>query len=61
MHEKEVYDFESGSGSYGWDTLAKKWNKVALTAGRKGVQKEVFRAAHAWRDKIAREEDESVR
>jgi exosome complex exonuclease RRP6 len=33
LYEKEVYDEEGGSGSNGWDTLARKWNKGALMAG----------------------------
>ena len=48
-----------GSGSGGWETLAKKWNKVGLLSD--GVPGTVFRAVHAWRDKVAREEDESTR
>lgn len=67
VYEKERYD-EEGAGSGGWDTLARKWNKGSLTAeaeragdvvGR--VQRAVYRCVHAWRDRVAREEDESVR
>lgn len=54
-YEKEVYDYETGLGPGGWDTLASKWNK-ALS----GLQFEVFRAVHGWRNRIAREEDEST-
>lgn len=54
-YEKEVYDAENGSGSSGWNNLATKWNKT-FTA----FQMSVFRAVHAWRDEIARREDEST-
>ncbi|GLB45506.1 putative HRDC domain containing protein [Lyophyllum shimeji] len=65
-YEKEIYDAEGGSGSCGWDTLARKWNKGALLAGGPGVgagalQRAVYQAVHKWREMIAREEDESTR
>ncbi|TDL23207.1 hypothetical protein BD410DRAFT_173443 [Rickenella mellea] len=53
---KEVYDFETGTGPGGWDTLSQKWNKSLS-----GMQMAVFRCVHAWRDKVARSEDESTR
>ena len=66
VYSKEPYDALEGSGQSGWDKLAKKWNKVALTAGGPGVgvgamQREVYRSVHGWRDKVAREEDESTK
>ena len=69
VYEKEAYDAEGGSGPGGWDGLARKWNKIALMAGSTlgeadnamRVQRAVYRAVHAWRDRIAREEDESTR
>lgn len=69
MYEKEIYDAEFGLGPGGWDTMARKWNKAALMRMADGtvassaanVQRAVYRAVHAWRDKIAREEDESTR
>ncbi|KAH9922677.1 uncharacterized protein B0H18DRAFT_1017430 [Fomitopsis serialis] len=70
VYEKERYDHEEGSGPGGWDTLARKWNKGALTAGAEAqaggesvyvVQRAVYRCVHAWRDRVAREEDESTR
>jgi exosome complex exonuclease RRP6 len=63
-YEREMYDLEDGTGPGGWDTMAKKWNKSLLTkaAGSAGgVQKDVYRAMHAWRDRVARMEDESTR
>jgi len=61
VHEKEVYDREGG-GPGGWDTMAKKWNKGMLTYGApNSVEKEIYKRLHAWRDKVAREEDESRR
>ena len=57
----EPYEEEGGTGVMGWDTLARKWNKPALGIdGVPGVQREVFRAVHMWRDRVAREEDEST-
>ncbi|PPR05868.1 hypothetical protein CVT24_006622 [Panaeolus cyanescens] len=66
VYAKDAYDMTDGTGVGGWDTLAKKWNKVALTAGGPGVgvgamQREVYRSVHWWREKVAREEDESTR
>lgn len=57
----ETYD-PSGAGPSGWDTLARKWNKANLMAdARPSVQRAVYVAVHAWREKVAKEEDESVR
>ncbi|KAF8148190.1 hypothetical protein B0H34DRAFT_737252 [Crassisporium funariophilum] len=66
VYTKEPYDVLEGGGPGGWDTLAKKWNKIALTAGGPGVgiaamQREVYRSVHGWRERVAREEDESTR
>ncbi|KAF5374147.1 hypothetical protein D9615_008827 [Tricholomella constricta] len=65
-YEKEVYDEQGGSGSNGWDTLARKWNKGALLSGGPGVgvsalQRAVYQAVHKWREMVAREDDESTR
>ncbi|KAG2060695.1 hypothetical protein BDR06DRAFT_986839 [Suillus hirtellus] len=68
LYDREAYDAEFGVGTGGWDTLARKWNKGALTnsAGetngvRGGVIGEVYRVVHRWREDIAKEEDESTR
>ncbi|KAF9524119.1 hypothetical protein CPB83DRAFT_861782 [Crepidotus variabilis] len=66
VYTKEPYDTSEGSGPGGWDTLAKRWNKIALTSGGPGVgvgsmQREVYKSVHWWREKVAREEDESTR
>lgn len=62
VYEKAMYDFEDGTGLGGWDALAKKWNKTSFTnSAAAGVQKEVYKAVHAWRDRTSREEDESPR
>lgn len=68
LYSRDRYDFERGSGSLGWDNLARKWNRPFLQANVAGnlssvqaMQREVFRAVHAWRDRTARAEDESVR
>ncbi|KAN0114265.1 Ribonuclease H-like domain containing protein [Russula decolorans] len=60
-YSPEPYDAEGGTGPNGWDTLARRWNKLALGIdGVPGVQREVFRALHVWRNRVAREEDEST-
>ncbi|KAF9236464.1 ribonuclease H-like domain-containing protein [Melanogaster broomeanus] len=69
LHEIEVYDADRGTGSGGWDTLARKWNKGGLLGGGRGelgtetqrAQCAVYRAVHRWREYMAREEDESTR
>ncbi|KAI0345691.1 hypothetical protein BDW22DRAFT_1426352 [Trametopsis cervina] len=62
VYEQETYDAETGSGPSGWDTLARKWNKAALMAGeRDSARRRIYRAVHAWREHVAREEDESTR
>ncbi|KAL4249292.1 Exosome complex exonuclease Rrp6-like protein [Abortiporus biennis] len=63
VYDKEIYDTEMGSGPGGWDTLARKWNKGAFMASASGENSRLnlYRSIHAWRDRIAREEDESTR
>lgn len=69
LYEIEVYDAEGGTGSSGWDTLARKWNKVGLVGSPsqmrgtevQGSQAAVYKAVHRWREDVAREEDESTR
>lgn len=69
LYETEIYDAESGTGSNGWDTLARKWNKIALVglpSQMRGTevqesQAAVYKAVHRWRENMAREEDESTR
>ena len=61
VYTKEPYDAVSGSGPNGWDGLAKNWNKPSMMAtGSENVQRMVYRAVHEWRDRVAREEDEST-
>lgn len=55
-HTKEIYDTEGGDGPGGWRNLYSKWNRAL-----NGQQFAVFKAVHAWRDQMAREEDESIR
>ncbi|KZO96978.1 hypothetical protein CALVIDRAFT_563610 [Calocera viscosa TUFC12733] len=53
--EPERYDAH-GEGPNGFNRLATKWNKHFF-----GAKEAAYRAIHAWRDRIAREEDESLR
>lgn len=55
-YEKEGYDGETGEGPNGWRNLYSKWSRPLSPQ-----QFAVFKAIHAWRDQVAREEDESVR
>ena len=57
--EHEGYDAE-GFGTGGWETLARKWNKGALLASENYPHGRIYRKLHAWRDRIARQEDEST-
>ena len=60
VYEREGYDVE-GLGPGGWDTLARKWNRGALMASeRMSPKARIYRRVHAWRDRVAREEDEST-
>ncbi|KAG0325020.1 exosome nuclease subunit [Dissophora globulifera] len=56
VHEKEVYDAEGGDGPGGWRNTYAKWNRAF-----NNMQFAVFKALHAWRDQMARDEDESIR
>ena len=61
VYEREGYDAESGLGPGGWETLARKWNKGGLIiASNDNVKGRIYRQLHAWRDRIARAEDEST-
>jgi exosome complex exonuclease RRP6 len=58
VYEKEFYDADGGSGPGGWNVLLKKWNKEVLLTD--GMQRRVFLGIHAWRNRVAREDDEST-
>jgi exosome complex exonuclease RRP6 len=61
LHQTDNYDEEEGSGPGGWDTIARKWNKVTFTkSADNSISKSVYLQLHDWRDRIAREEDEST-
>jgi len=61
LHQTEHYDDGEGSGPGGWDTIAKKWNKVTFTKVTHGsTPKSIYLRIHDWRDRVAREEDEST-
>ncbi|KXS15057.1 hypothetical protein M427DRAFT_32545 [Gonapodya prolifera JEL478] len=54
-YTKDHYDFATGEGSGGWRAALRRHG-----AGLNAEQAEVFRHLHAWRDRVAREEDEST-
>ncbi|KAJ3342683.1 exosome nuclease subunit [Entophlyctis luteolus] len=56
IYEKERFDSEFGHGANGWSATLHKSGST-LTP----VQVHVLKALHAWRDDIARQEDESPR
>ena len=61
LHQTENYDEEEGSGPGGWDTIARKWNKITFTKGAdKSIPRSIYLQIHDWRDRTAREEDEST-
>ena len=61
LHQTENYDEEEGTGPGGWDTMARKWNKAAFTkVACRSIQKGIYLRVHDWRDRVAREEDEST-
>ena len=61
LYQTESYDKEEGSGPGGWDTIARKWNKVTFTkAAHRNIPKSIYLRVHDWRDRVAREEDEST-
>jgi exosome complex exonuclease RRP6 len=53
--ERQIYDEDTGMGPGGWYNLLVK--SPALFTNE---QFAVFRAIHAWRDKIARKDDDSI-
>ncbi|KAK6359602.1 exosome nuclease subunit [Orbilia brochopaga] len=53
-YDNEPYDSMRGGGSRGWLSILKH-NAIDFT----DEQFTVFKAVHAWRDKVAREEDDS--
>lgn len=53
-YERQVYNSETGKGAGGWYPLL-----VKTPALFNNEQFSVFRAVHEWRDKIAREDDDS--
>ncbi|KAF3199871.1 exosome nuclease subunit [Orbilia oligospora] len=53
-YDTEPYDSVNGSGSRGWLSILKH-NAVNFT----DEQFSVFKAVHAWRDRVAREEDDN--
>jgi exosome complex exonuclease RRP6 len=52
-YERLVYDAETGNGPYGWKMLLLRKNYPP-------IQEAVIKALHAWRDRVAREEDEGA-
>jgi exosome complex exonuclease RRP6 len=56
LYDPPVYDYENGKGPEGWDTLMRKYGKAPT-----GPARAVFIAIHRWRDRLAREMDESVK
>lgn len=56
LYEREVYDMANGRGSGGWATSARKLLAQGVINEETGA---VFKALHAWRDSVARTEDEA--
>jgi exosome complex exonuclease RRP6 len=75
VYQIEEYNTETGNGVFGWRSLARKFfgiktsgpkteaarNTLMWGHGKVGLQVEtVFRRVHEWRDRVARELDEST-
>lgn len=56
-YERNFYDSQTGSGANGWKALL---SRTSGTGSFNGEQFSVFRAVHEWRDKTARDKDESI-
>ncbi|KJE04090.1 exosome complex exonuclease RRP6 [Cryptococcus gattii NT-10] len=56
MYERDSYDIETGRGSGGWLAAGKKWLPKGEIEQESGW---VWRHLHDWRDRMAREMDES--
>ncbi|KAG5513589.1 hypothetical protein PMAC_001021 [Pneumocystis sp. 'macacae'] len=56
VFEKDKYDID-GFGVDGWKNILQKWSNCLTSE----LQVSVLISLHQWRDKIARQEDESVR
>ncbi|WVQ97195.1 hypothetical protein IAU59_004305 [Kwoniella sp. CBS 9459] len=56
MYERDEYDEETGRGVGGWLQAARKWLPKDAIEEEPGW---VYRKLHAWRDRIARQLDES--
>ncbi|KAF2099970.1 hypothetical protein NA57DRAFT_65802 [Rhizodiscina lignyota] len=57
-YEHPFYEEATGNGPYGWRKAIKAM--IGSSIMRDKEQFAVFRALHAWRDKVAREEDDST-
>jgi exosome complex exonuclease RRP6 len=65
-YSQEMYDVVLGSGPTGFRLLAKKWGKLPIvdspsSSSPLAIEGAVYKAVHAWRDRVSREEDESTR
>lgn len=56
VYEREGYDEDSGRGNMGWAGQGRRWLPRGMAEEEGGV---VWKRVHAWRDRVAREEDES--
>ena len=56
LYSSEEYNSQSGLGRMGWKNQQRKWLSSRERETEPGI---VFQRLHAWRDRVAREEDES--
>jgi exosome complex exonuclease RRP6 len=63
VYTREGYDTAKGSGNNGWHIFLLKFGTAGLSVSPAEIErrKAVVIAAHIWRDRVAREEDESTR
>lgn len=59
VYNREMYDAEEGSGANGWGTFLTKFGNQRTVGTEPDRRRSLIVAIHSWRDRIARELDES--
>lgn len=61
VYVKELYDAEHGLGAFGWKAFLSKFGAYGQVPGEEtDKRKAILVAMHVWRDRVAREMDEST-
>jgi exosome complex exonuclease RRP6 len=59
VYTREMYDAEEGSGANGWGAFLIKFGNQGTVGTEPDRRRSLIVAVHTWRDRIARELDES--